>query len=75
MVAAEERVSLAIVTVVVMSCMGVGASSEVELQRLGGRISKAVWAWLVPLASAFQLFSWRVRLSLKIKIEEILLLI
>ena len=49
--------------------MGEGAWSEVELQCLGGRISKAVWTELVPLAPTYQLFSWRVRLSLQIKIE------
>lgn len=68
MAAAEERASLAIVRVVVMGWMGDGAWSE--LQRLGGRILKAVWAGFVAPSACASLFSWRVRLLLEIKIEK-----
>jgi len=49
--------------------MGDGAWSEVELST-GRQNFEGGLGWIGPLAPAFQLFSWRVRLSLEIKIEE-----
>jgi len=49
--------------------MGDGAWNEVELST-GRQNFEGGLGWVGPLAPAFQLFSWRVRLSLEIKIEE-----